>query len=135
MQLAFFHPHFEWAPLPLSPLPLSATHVQPPPSQSLPHAAQAAGKGEEEKMDQQQQQQRDFDDDHNAALHFEKRAPFPTINLLRARQIRAAANQVSNLCNLLLLIFDALCCSTIAISGRISHYIYRSHTFLRSRRC
>lgn len=28
------------------------------------------------------------------ALHFEKKAPFPTINLLRARQVRAAANQV-----------------------------------------
>lgn len=79
IQLAFFHPGFSWAP-------------HPP---ECPHKPQPIAEGV------------NAGGEDGEALNFEKRAPFPTINLLRARTVRTYANEVT-----LELSYSVVCCSS-----------------------
>ena len=73
-QLAFFHPGFAWAKKKGTP----------------------AGRGDEPNRCETNEidNDDDYDDDDDEAINYEKRAPFPTINLLRVAQVRAMADQV-----------------------------------------
>lgn len=72
IQLAFFHPQFLWA----SSAPSDTNNYS---DTSNLDSAQSS--------------------EDVTALDFEKRAPYPTINLLRARTVRSYANQVRENCN------------------------------------
>lgn len=76
IQLAFFHPLFAWAP--------GGKEKCPAHSDSVIIASHHNGTNDDDNDDM---------DDFNSPLNFEKRSPFPVINLLRADRIREWADE------------------------------------------